>query len=167
MLRIALTLAASAMVMAPVANAEIVSVPAAAFSPNTPVDFNDFGSDDEGVFKPANIVRLIAPVDFPRNGQKICKMTLVHSDENNNEDLIMQLLRKTAVTGALANATPPVIVAQVSSSGNSNTIRRASTTNISPRKINDTSGFYYLKTFFVNVNLNFIGVQLDVKSTCP
>lgn len=167
MLRIALTLAASALMMAAVARAEIVSVPAAAFSPNTPTVFNDFGIVDEGVFKPANIIRLIAPVDFPKNGQKICKMTLVHSDENNNQDLTMQLLRKTAVTGALANATPPVIVAQVSSSGNNNTIRKASTTNISPRKVDDTSGFYYLQTSLANTNLNFIGVKFDVKSNCP
>lgn len=79
----------------------------------------------------------------------------------------MQLLRKTAVVGSLANATPPTIVAQVSSSGNNATIRRASTINISPRRVNDNTGFYYLQTSLANTNLNFIGVQFDVRSTCP
>ena len=167
MLRAVLTFAASTLVMASVGNAEIVSIPAAAFSPNNPGLVEDFGAVDEGVFKPATEIRLIAPVDFPKNGQKICKMTLVHADENTAEDFTMQLLRKTAVVGAFANATPPKVVAELTSSGDVDTIRKASTTNISPRTVNDKTGFYYLQTDFVNFDQNIVGVQFDVRSKCP
>jgi hypothetical protein len=167
MIRTTVILAASSLVMASMASAEIVSIPAAAFSPNNPNSLNEFGAVDEGVMKPSTMTILMAPVDFPKNGQKICKMTLVHADENGGEDMTIQLLRKTTAVGVESSASPPAVIGQVTSSGNATTIRKASTKSLSPRKIDDTSGFYFLQTTFVNTNLNFLGVQFDVRSTCP
>jgi hypothetical protein len=81
--------------------------------------------------------------------------------------MTVQLVKKPALTGGNADGAP-VVLANVSSNGNAiGVTRSAATTAISPRKVNDKNGFYFLQTSFINTNLNIIGVMLDVRGTCP
>lgn len=169
MLRYILTFASSAVLMAGAASAAIVSIPGAAFKPSCPtcIPLGQFPDLQNGSLTANGLATLSAPVDFPVDGQKICRMTLVYEDKNGTENLTMRLLRKTAANGANPDA-PPAVLAQVSSSGSvAASTRKASTTAISPRMINEAGGFYYVETSFINVNLNIIGVQLDVRGVCP
>jgi hypothetical protein len=154
--------------MTSVVHAEIVSIPGAAFSVANPqvVTLNGFPTLVNGVLDVAGNAQLVAPDDFLKNGQLICKMTVVYVDSS-NEDLRVQLVKKSAVTGT-NSTTPPALLAEVMSNGSVlDVTRRSSTKAITPRKINDRNGFYYLQTAFVNANLDIIGVMLDVRSSCP
>ncbi len=168
MFRHSCIVAASALILSGAANAAIVSIPGAAFHVAAPSSqtLNAFPDLVNGKLQAAGMAVLVAPVDFPVNGQMICRMTLVYQDKNGTENLKVRLLRKSAVSGVNADSAA-IVMGQVSSVGNAATTGKAATTVIAPRKIDELNSFYFLDTGFINFNLNLIGVQLDVRTTCP
>jgi hypothetical protein len=159
---------AGATAAAPGAKAAILSIPAVGFS-----QFCDPGCStnpptlDRGVLKPAAATTLYAAVDFPTNGEKICSLSLVYQDKNNNDPITARLYRKSFAAGVSNAFNNPVVIATVNSAaGVSDTARKAATMLDSPT-INEISGFYFVQVSLPTINLNLIGVQIDYRPSCP
>ena len=168
-LRLGLVTFALSCTFGPAANAEIISLSAVDFvlrcSPLCQTSPEPDPSEvEKGVLKPFDIGTYFARVPFPANGLNVCSFALIHQDKS-DENMTARLLRKVFKLGnpALNN---PKVMAQVVSSGNSDNARRAKTTNINAAKISQGNSFYYVEVD-VNFNLRFLGVQIDVRPTCP
>lgn len=107
-----------------------------------------------------------AAVDFPKDGQKVCSVSLVYHDINANDAIRARLFKKTFSNGSSPTSAPVLIATATSASGTPNTVRIAKTTSINQPSIAQASAFYYLQVDGPTINLGFLGVQIDVKSTC-
>lgn len=107
-----------------------------------------------------------APVLFPTSGQQVCRLALVYRDNDADFDVSASLLRKPAVIGGNA-FDPPITMASVSSSGADNAVRESETTVVKRRIINTGNFFYFVELHFPQATLEAIGVQVEVKPTCP
>src|SRR3954471_8316368 len=83
-----LALFVGAAAAAPAAKAAILSIPAVGFIQQCPCGHPPVL--DHGVLKPTQFTKLYAAVDFPTNGQKICGLSLVYQDINNNDAMTAQ-----------------------------------------------------------------------------
>jgi predicted secreted protein len=54
-----------------------------------------------------------------------------------------------------------------SAPGTPNVVRRVNDTTIASAVINKAAAFYYVQVDIPTVNLNLLGVQVEVKPTCP
>jgi hypothetical protein len=157
-----------AFAMAPQASAEIVSLSGAGFIQQCPCSLS--GQQPEivkGVLTPTDQSTVFAAVDFPVNGRKICSVTMVYQDINNNDTMTARLLRKSFAVGSNVANNPAVVATVNSDAGVVNTVRKATTTTINGPTINEVSGFYYVEVAMPTVNLNLLGVQIDHRLTCP
>jgi hypothetical protein len=164
-------LAGTAAALAPAAQADILSMSAAGFvrqcppcgPGTTPADLN------KGVIVPTSVLKLYASVDFPKNGQKICGLTMVYEDVNGNNAMSAKLLRKAAVPGGNPFSNPTVIASVASAGGVPATVRTVSNFAITPSNstINETTGFYFVEVSMPTINLNLLGVQIDYRPVCP
>ncbi|HEX9905415.1 MAG TPA: hypothetical protein VGA77_10665, partial [Propylenella sp.] len=93
--------------------------------------------------------------------------SLVYHDINNNDPLVAKLMKKKFKVGEDAFSAPVVMATVNSGPGVVDAARRASTTNIASRTIQKKNAFYYIEVFSETINLNIIGVQIDVRATCP
>ena len=160
-------LALSAMLMAPAAQAEIMSISAMGFDPQYPfVAGVDHPTQVNGVMVPSGRTIFYAPVQFPVNGQEVCAVYLTFDDSNVNEKIFAQLIRKPIIFGS-ASEDSQQIMATVNSFGSSGDMRRASTIAIALRKINNGSCFYFVKVTAENFNTVLVGVQIDYRPVCP
>lgn len=152
----------------PAAKAEVISIAAAGFVQHCPCPAGGFGGAvDRGVLLPKDRAAYFAPVDFPANGRKICRFSLVYQDINNNDTMTARLLRKSFAVGGTVFNTPTVIATVNSAAGVADTVRKETATLIVPPPVNDTNAFYYVEIEVPTVNLNFLGVQIDHRPTCP
>ena len=110
--------------------------------------------------------KFYAAVDFPKDGQKVCSVSLVYHDINGNDAIRARLFKKTFSNGSSPTSTPVLIATATSASGTPNTVRIAKTTSINQPSIAQANAFYYLQVDGPTINLGFLGVQIDVKSTC-
>ena len=152
------------------ARAEVLSIPAIAFSLRCPCG-NDVGDQSEfvdGVLKTVEPgSRFYAPISFPRNGHKVCAFTLVYHDVNNNDAMTASLVKKGFATGKPA-FNPPTIMATVATApGVRDVVRKVTTRAISSRTISKGNAFYYALIEAPTVNLNILGVLIDVRPSCP
>jgi hypothetical protein len=157
---------AGATAAAPAAKAAILSVSAIGFIQQCAPVCGDPPVLEKGVLKPTESTTLFAAVDFPTNGQKICSLSLVYQDTNNNDAMTARLFRKAFAVGGNPFNNPAVIATVSSAAGVSNTARKA-TTVIDSAPINETSGFYFVEVTLPTINLNLIGVQIDYRPSCP
>lgn len=151
------------------ASAEIYQIAGASFTQRCPCPGDQFDDADEnnGVLIPNNSqMRFIAPVDLP-NGQRICSFSLVYNDINANDAIVARLKRRAFTVNGAPFATPAILAVVSSAAGTPNTVRKATDTTIVTPIVNEASAFYYVELTIPTVNLNILGVQIDVRPTCP
>ena len=159
--------ALSALLMAPAAQAEIMSISAMGFTPQFPLTAGvDYPAAVNGIMMPDGATVMHAPVIFPVNGQNVCAMFLTFDDSNVNEKIFVQLIRKPIVFGSNSEVTQQ-IMATVNSIGSSGDMRRTFTTAVTPRLINNGGNFYFVKVTAENFNTLLVGVQIDYRPVCP
>ena len=155
------------MLMAPAAHAEIMSISAMGFTPQYPLGAGvDYPAAVNGTLVPSFLTVMHAPVVFPVSGQEVCAVYLTYDDNNADQKISAQLVRKPIVFGS-ASELGEQIMATVNSVGNLGDMRRTSTTAVSPRKINNGNSFYFMRVTAENFNTVLVGVQIDYRPTCP
>lgn len=159
-------------VSAPRANAELLVYSATDFVQRCPCvgDQIDPSIVDRGVLKQSLgvFVRYYTSVSFPTNGQRVCRFSLIYHDVNASENITARLLRKNFTVGQGGVFANPVVMATVqSAAGTPNVVRRATTTAIASPVIGKNSSFFYVEVEVPTINLNLLGVQIDVSPTCP
>lgn len=166
----ALTLAVVCLGLLPAARAELLSYSATDFVRRCPCPFDtpDLTEVDNGVLKVINVEsHFFRAIAFPVNGQQVCRFSLLYHDINAQDTLIARLVRKPVVVGG-DPFLPPQIMAEVRSApGVPDAVRRATTTAITSPTITQGRAFYYVEVEAPTFNLNVLGVQIDVRPTCP
>jgi len=155
--------------LVPAARAELLVYSAVDFVRRCPCgEEADRAEVNNGVLIPVDTnLHFFTSVSFPVNGQNVCKFSLLYHDINANDSLTARLVRKSFTLGGDPFSTP-VIMATVSSAGGvPNTVRRVTTTAINSPTIAKERSFYYVEIEAPTINLNVLGVQIDVRQTCP
>ena len=157
------------LVLAPAAKAEPVSLSATGFVRHCPCveDGTQESNTHDGVVEvTGQSSTFYAAVDFPKDGQKVCSLSLVYRDVNGNDAIRARLYKKTFSNGGPAFAAPVLMATATSAAGTPDTVRIAKTSAINQPSIAQGSAFYYLLVDAPTINLAFLGVQIDVKGTC-
>jgi hypothetical protein len=92
---------------------------------------------------------------------------MVYSDINNSDSMVARLKRRTFGFNNPTFAAPLTMATVQSAAGTSDTTRRAITTAIAQPVINKNAAFYYVEVDIPTFNLRLLGVQIDVRPTCP
>lgn len=166
---IGLAFGASLLGFAAPAKAEIVSLAATGFVRHCPcvVDGTPESNENNGVLEmTGQFSRFYAGVDFPRNGDRVCSMSLVYRDVNGNDAIRARLYKKTFANGGAPFGAPVLMATATSASGTPNTVRIAKTTSINQPAVAQANAFYYVLVDAPTINLAFLGVQLDVRPAC-
>ena len=151
------------------AKAEIIALAAPGFVLHCPCAVDGAPESDEqnGTMNiTRQFSRFYMSVDFPKDGQKVCSVALVYRDVNANDTIRARLYKKTFAANGNAYGNPVVMATASSASGVSDKVRIAKTTSIQQNVIAKSSAFYYVLVDAPTINLAFLGVQIDVKSTC-
>ena len=154
---------------APEAKAEIVGISATAFTRHCPCveDGTQESNTHVGVLEmTGQNSTFYANVDFPRDGDKVCSVSLVYRDVNGNDAIRARLFRKAFSSGGNPFASPTLMATATSASGTQSTTRIAKTTAIASATVSQGSAFYYVEVDAPTINLAFLGVQIDVKASC-
>jgi hypothetical protein len=156
--------------LAPAANADILQIAGAGFERRCPCGADGAEDDAEefrGVLMPKNVnMRYFAPVVFPVNGQSVCSFSLVYHDVNANDAMVATLKRKALNLGGTPFNLNTVMALVQSQPGTPDTMRRVTDNTILSPVINTASAFYFVQVDVPTVNLNIIGVQIDVRPSC-
>jgi hypothetical protein len=115
--------------------------------------------------KQAN-ARYFYSVIFPRDGETVCRFSMVYRDVNANDTMVARLKRKRFAVGGDAFNAPAVMATLTSESGVVDTVRRATTTNIRQGAINTANSFYFLEVEVPTVNLELLGFQIELEPQC-
>lgn len=165
----ALTLGTGILAHATPAKAEIIQLAAPGFVQHCPcsVDATDPTEVNTGT---VDIIkqnsRLFASVPFPKDGDKVCSVSLIYRDVNGADSIRARLFKKAFTIGGNAYAAPVAMATVTSAPGVVDTVRKATTTAITQNVIAKGSAFYYVLVDAPTINLAFLGVQIDVRSTC-
>jgi hypothetical protein len=144
------------------ARAEIVAIAA----PGLTQHGSAFGATEgRGVLSPEGPGRYFASVQLP-NGQSVCSFSLVYRDVNAEEQMVAYLVKRTFAVGDAINSQPTVMAVVRTASGVVSTMRRATTTSITAPLVNNANGFFYVRVDAPNVNVNIVGLQIDVRPAC-
>jgi hypothetical protein len=166
MLRFLPALATAIFVVGQTAQAEVISISSAAFNRFEPKGGVDDPTMLNGTLQPAGFTYLYAPVQFPKSGDKVCRLSLVSADANGGEKISAKLLRRAITVGG-DHLAAPLTMATAASAGSAGTVQRSSTTAVSSRTINNSQNFYFVQVVAENFNTELLGVQIEVKGTCP
>jgi hypothetical protein len=93
-------------------------------------------------------------------------LSIVYQDINNNDSMTAELFRKAFKEGSNPFNNPILIARVESEPGVVNTVRKT-TEMIDPKTIDEKDGFYFVLVTLGTFNLNFMGVQIDYRSSCP
>ena len=151
------------------AKAEIVSLSATGFVKHCPCvdDGTPESNENNGVLEmTGQFSRFYEGVDFPKEGERVCSMSLVYRDVNGNDAIRARLYKKSFSSGGPAFAAPVLMATATSAAGTPDTVRIAKTSAINQPSIAQGGAFYYLLVDAPTINLAFLGVQIDVKGTC-
>ena len=159
-------IAASLILISGAARADIMSLSAMGFVRYDPAGTTQDPTPDNGTLSPVIGTDLFAGLDFPVDGNNICKLTLVYGDINQQEGITATLYRKRIVIGGTVNAAPQQL-AQVASTGTVTGMRSKSTSTVYARTIDEANFFYYVKVTAQNFNTPLVGVQVEHKPACP
>jgi hypothetical protein len=156
--------------LAPPAKAEILQIAGAGFERRCPCGADGAEDDAEevrGVLMPKNVdMRYFAPVVFPVNGQRVCSFSLVYNDINAADTMVATLKRKVFNVGGSPFNLNTVMASVQSAAGTPDTVRRATDNTIFSPVINTANSFYFVQIDVPTVNLNILGVQIDVRPSC-
>jgi len=150
------------------ARADTLQISGAGFVRHCPCDDisgADHASVDNGILKPeANNGHYYAAVVFPRDGESVCSFSLVYRDVNENDTMVVRLLRKLTTGDPAA---PPKVIASVKTGGGvHDKMRVATTTNIKTPLIDNANSFYFIQADVPTFNLGIVGVRIVVAQTC-
>ena len=151
------------------ASADTLQISGAGLVRHCPCDFDaaDDALVEQGVLKPQTSNGLyFAPVVFPRDGETVCRFTMVYRDVNAADTITAQLLRKRFTNGGSATIAPVVMSTVKSAAGTPNTVRVATDTTIAQPTINTNNSFYFIQVQVPTVNLEILGFQIEVGLTC-
>lgn len=151
------------------AKAEIMSYSATGFVLHCPCieDGSQESNTHDGVLElTGQFENFYMAVDFPKDGQKVCSVSLVYRDVNGNDAIRARLFKKTFTNGGAPFGAPVLMATATSASGTPNTVRIAKTSTINQPSIAQANAFYYLQVDGPTINLAFLGVQIDVKASC-
>jgi len=151
----------------PTAQAELLSYAATDFVQRCPCDIEgDHTEVKDGVLVLVDInLRYFRSVDLPE-GEQVCQFTLIYHDINGNDTMTAHLVRKAFTVGGDPFSSPQIMATVSSASGVSNTVRKATTTTITDPTITKENAFYYVELDAPTINLNALGVQIDVRPSC-
>jgi hypothetical protein len=151
------------------ARADILQISGAGLVRHCPCDADaaDDALVEQGVLKPQTTNgRYFAAVVFPRDGETVCRFSMVYRDVNAADTMTAQLLRKTFRAGGAA-ANQPIVMATVSSAaGTPDTVRIATDSTIKSGQINTNNSFYFIQLQVPTINLEVLGFQIEVAPTC-
>ena len=104
-------------------------------------------------------------LQFLKDGEKVCRFSLIYYDNLEPQGISARLLR---VLFTLGQPDPPVptVMAELNSTGAKQKVRRKSTTDISNRTIDTKRAFYMLEMEVLDHSAQTFGVQLDLRSDC-
>lgn len=168
-MRLSLLIAVAPLVAAVApATAEVVQIPAPALVRQCPCDIDESPAvENNGTITPARgASSYFAALPFTGKGE-VCSMTIVYRDVNENEALTVSLFRKKIEVGAKIDAKPVLIATVKSASGTPDTVRKTSAKKINNPSVDTGTAFYYLRAEFQNLNMDLVGVQVDIRKTCP
>lgn len=158
-----LAAALTSFVAAPAARAETLQLAAAAFTPRGTAIQGEVGA---GMLLNAT-GKYYAAVPFPVGGMRVCRFSLLYRDNDPDAgiNITAKLLRKGNNVGGTA-FNPPVVMAQVASTGAVDTMRSASTAAITNPAIWPAIAFYYVEVEIPAMTLEVVGVQIEHKASC-
>lgn len=161
----AIFLSALLSVSAP-AFAEIIQIPAVTFavrSNSSPT----LGDDNMGTLT-NSAGKYYAAVPFTIDGDRVCRFTLVHRDNDADSGITARLLKKKIVIGGAA-FDPPIEMARVATGVSTTTMGVAAKNDTTIRQpvIDLANAFYYVDLDFGTNLLEALGVQIEVKPSCP
>lgn len=122
-------------------------------------------SVQNGVLSPDGPSTYYAPLPYT-GVKKVCGLSAFYRDVNDNERMRVRIFsRATGVGASIEN--PATLMAEVESGpGVSDAIRKVSTTDISGATLKPKERFYYVQVDFDNINMDLVGVQVDMRDTC-
>jgi hypothetical protein len=149
--------------------ADTLQISGAGLVRHCPCDFDaaDDATVSQGVLQPAATnTHYFAPVVFPRDGETVCRFSMIYRDVNANDTMTATLNRKFIdLNGPVFD--PPTVMARVkTAAGTPDTMRRASTKNIKSAKLKTNNSFYFIEAVVPTVNLEIVGFQIVVAPTC-
>ena len=151
------------------AKAELVSLSATGSVQHCPCVENGSQESDthDGVLEmTGQFSNFYAAVDFPKDGQKVCSVSLVYRDVNGNDAIRARLFKKAFANNGPAFGAPVLMATASSALGTPDSVRITKTSAINQPTIAQANAFYYLQVDAPTINLAFLGVQIDVKPTC-
>lgn len=150
------------------AKATVYQIPAPAFTQHCACTIG-IGPDtvSNGVLTPDGPGNFFATLPFTGTGN-LCQLTMIYRDVNAEQSMNASVVRRNYLIGQPVAASGTTQLALVTSaSGTPDTIRSATTTSIANPAINTSTGFYFVRVHFDNINMDLVGVQVDIRPTCP
>jgi hypothetical protein len=132
---------------------------------NAPPTNDEFGEASNGLLLNAE-GDYYAPVVFPTNGDRVCAFSLVARDSESTANVTASLFRKTFAAGGNA-FDPPIRMARAQTSGAANGIQVVSDNTITRPQVGTANSFYFVALTVPANTLEVLGVQIDVRPTCP
>ncbi|PZQ11225.1 MAG: hypothetical protein DI565_18155 [Ancylobacter novellus] len=149
------------------AMADVIQIPAPAFSRQCPCEFESAPAiETKGSITPSSgASSYFAAVPFVGAGQ-VCSMSMIYRDVNEAEALTVSLFRKRILLGSAVDAGRDLMARAVSAGGTPDAVRKADAPTIKVSPINSSKAFYYVQADFRNVNMDLVGVQIDIRQSC-
>lgn len=151
-------------ILASNAVADVIQIAAVAFAQRA-------GSVEPGVAQGGALTtvegKYYAAVPFPRSGERVCRFSLVHRDNDDLLEVIARLFRKRIVDGA-----PPfdnnILMAEVRSGAGAfvTGVTVVDQTSISSNRLTLDSAFYYVELEATGNFGQVLGVQIEHKPAC-
>jgi hypothetical protein len=160
------TLAAAIVAWMPAATAEIIQISAITFVVRERDPALGLGVAQQGVLTDAKGI-FYAAVNFPANGQRVCKFSLVYRDNDADSQTLARLLKKKIILGDVP-FTPPVLMAGMNTgiATGAMGVKRKSLTAITEPIIDLNNAFYYVEIQNTSTLLEVLGVEIDVRQAC-
>jgi hypothetical protein len=150
--------------VATTAVADIIQIPAIAFTQRESSDLP--GAANAGTLTNAE-GKYYAAVPFPRDGELVCRFSLVHRDNDAQLEVIASLLKKRIIVGGTPFSTP-VLMARVRS-GASNAVSGITVVNdtsINSNLLALNNAFYYVELQVTGATVEVLGVQIEYAPVC-
>jgi len=146
------------------ASADVIQIPAIAFTERSGIV--KIGDAQGGTMTNAQ-GKFYAAVPFVNDGDFVCRLTLVHRDNDVDSQIVARLFKKKIIAGGMPFA-PPVLMARVQTGVATATsgVASVSDTSINANKLTLNSAFYYVELEFGSDLLEAIGVQIEYAPAC-
>ena len=146
------------------AMADIIQIPAVAFAQRA-------SSIEPGVANAGTLTtaegKYYAAVPFPRDGELVCRFSLVHRDNDDALEVIARLFKKRILVGQTPFGTPVQMAMVRSGAGAFVTgITVVDDTSISSNVLALNRAFYYVELEITGPFIEVLGVQIEYGPVC-